>query len=515
MSWVATLIPKDKYNIFLSLFKFPTPVIELTEKIFNELERVFDGRDKSFNYQFKSLNLREDWEQYRLRVLKEPLIWRQLGWDTFKSAINSFVVVDMPLIQQGDRPEPYFYFLDISNVIEYDTIGSEVQYIVFKQNEFEIAVIDDTYYRKIEFKGDKMGKILVENAHNLGYCPVKFFWDTSVTLKSPDVKKSPLTPQLSNLDWLLFFTISKRHLDLYAPYPIYSAYEADCNFQNNATGDYCDGGFLRNINGEYSIFQDGTVSRCPICSEKRLAGAGSFIEVPAPKAGEPDLRKPVEITTIDRAALDYNVIEESRLRQNIYASVVGKGGDTQSKEAVNELQISANFEDKTSTLNALKVGFETIQKFVDDTVCILRYGNEFIGSTISYGSEFYIYSIKELYSQYNLAKSNGASESELDAINDQIIATQNKNSPLQLQRMMILKHLEPYRHYTRNELMTIQEKGLTDSILMKIKINFNSYIDRFERENLNITEFGRNMEFNDRVNKIKEQLLNYAKEETN
>ena len=32
--WVKSLIPKDKYNIFLSLFKFPTQNVELTGEIF-------------------------------------------------------------------------------------------------------------------------------------------------------------------------------------------------------------------------------------------------------------------------------------------------------------------------------------------------------------------------------------------------------------------------------------------------------------------------------------------------
>ena len=125
----------------------------------------------------------------------------------------------------------------------------------------------------------------------------------------------------------MFFSISKQHLDLYAPYPIYSAYEADCNFENSETGDYCDGGFLRNAKGEYKILNDGTVEKCPCCSEKRIAGPGSFLEVPIPNQteGVADMRNPVQITTIDKDSLDYNVNECARLKNEIVITLEDKG----------------------------------------------------------------------------------------------------------------------------------------------------------------------------------------------
>ena len=115
-------------------------------------------------------------------------------------------------------------------------------------------VIDDYSYRKFSVKKD-MGEVFItpilDNPHSLGFCPVDFFWDDALTSLTPEIKKSPLSTQMANLEWLLFFSESKRHLDLYAPYPIYSAYEAECDYRNNATGDYCDGGFLRGESGDY------------------------------------------------------------------------------------------------------------------------------------------------------------------------------------------------------------------------------------------------------------------------
>ena len=512
--WVKKLIPKDKFIIFLSLFKFPTQNIELTEKIYQELERVFDGRNAAVTFQFLDPTLTDDWEWYRHDVLNEPNVWRSKGWMALQTAINSVMIVDLPAQQTGDRPEPYFYFLGIENVIDFSAKGETLEWIIFQQPDNRIAEFDDEFMRLFELDGKgKVGELITEVRHGLGYCPAKFFWTTPLSKEQPDIKKSPLSPQLGNLDWLLFFRVSKRHLDLYAPYPIYSAYAADCNYRNNETGDYCDGGFLRNIKGEYKVLRDGTVERCPICSEKRIAGVGSFIEVPIPKGDRPDLRDPITITSVDRNSLDYNTEEEKRLADEIYAKVTGTGGEVQQKESINEMQVTANFEDKKNVLLSLKTNFEKAQKFIDDTICRLRYGDMFVGSNINWGTEFYLYTVKDLQTIYDNAKKSGASEARLDMISDQIIATENRNNPQRMQRMFLLKQLEPYRHLTLSELQSLSNKQIIDPVMMIIKINFATFVDRFERENINIMEFGSSLPLYRKIQVINEKFIEYAKEQ--
>jgi hypothetical protein len=186
----------------------------------------------------------------------------------------------------------------------------------------------------------------------------------------------------------------------------------------------------------------------------------------------------------------------------------------QQKESINERQVTANFEDKKNVLLSLKTNFEKAQKFVDDTICRLRYGDAYIGSNVNWGTEFYLYSAEELQTMYTEAKKAGASEARLDMISDQIIATENRNNPLQAQRMYILKQLEPYRHLTLAELMDLQKEGLIDPILMRIKINFATFVDRFERENINITEFGSALPFNRKIDIINQKLKEYAEEQS-
>lgn len=517
LEWVGRFLPKDKYQIFVNLFKFPLPTTTVVEDVYRELERVFYSRNSSSSYQFSNSELKEDWANYRINKLNEPDIWKTVGWNRMQVSPNSILIVDLPEIQTSKMPEPYFYWLEIDEVIDYSTPdGNIIDWIVFKQPEHRIAVFDELSIRVYQLnEKNEITSMVREAIHSLGFCPARFFWSTHLNEKYRDIKKNPITKELSNLDWYLFFALSKQHLDLYAPYPIYSAYEADCNFENNETGDYCDGGFLRNSKGEYKVLADGTIERCPCCSEKRVAGPGSFLEIPIPNQAEGvvDMRNPVQITTVDKNSLQYNVDECVRLRNDIIISVVGSGGTVSEKEAINETQVAANFESKTSVLNALKTNFEQAQKFVEDTICKLRYGSAFLSSSINWGTEFYVFTAKELYEKYKTAKSNGSSEAELDAISQQIIEVEYRNNPLVLQRMLILRQLEPFANKTLNEVIQLKNAGLTDEKKVLLKINFNNYIDRFERENINIVTFGSNLRMSDKINRIYKKLLDYVNEE--
>lgn len=516
LDWVKGLLPKDKYNVFLQLFKYPLPTSAVVEDVYRELERVFYSRNSSSIYQFSSSELLEDWLNYKKEVLKEPTVWKTIGWKKMQVSPNSILIVDLPTTQTTARPEPYFYWLEIENVIDYkvnERDNVRLDWIIFRQPDNKLAVFDNDSIRVFRLnEKQEITALLTEAKHDLGYCPARFFWATNINEANPDLKKNPITKELSNLDWYLFFALSKQHLDLYAPYPIYSAYEADCDFENSETGDYCDGGFLRNASGEYKILSNGSIEKCPCCSEKRVAGPGSFLEVPIPNQSEGvvDMRNPVQITTIDKDSLEYNVNECIRLRDDIIVSVVGSGGTVSEKEAINETQVAANFESKTSVLNALKTNFEEAQKFVEDTICKLRYGSSFLASSVNWGTEFYVFTVNELYSKYKQAKDNGATNSELDAISQQILEVEYRNNPLLLQRMLVLKQLEPLPHKTFDEVMQLKEAGLISEQQAKLKLNFVSYIERFERENMNILEFASKIPLRDKINIISNKLIEYA-----
>ena len=519
LAFVENVLPHDKFVLFKTLFRYPIKTNEITNVCFDKLSRIFDGRNPAFNYQFVNSEQRDDWEQYRLNKLNEPAIWSTKGWEFFKSEINSVLIVDVAREQTTERPEPYFYWLPIDDVIAYeaDHTTGVMDYIVFRRRD-EIVVLDDESYRVWDDRkhtGQISGMPKVEAAHDLGYCPARFFWNESLSLEDPDVKASPLSPELESLDWFAFFHISKRQLDLMGAYPILSGYEQSCDFTNAENGDYCDGGFLRDKQGRYRLDMAGLLLRCPKCGNKRIIGAGSFVEIPVPNESEnqPDLRNPVQMLTVDRDALEYNVNEQKRLREEIITAVVGQDEIVTDRDAFNEQQVRANFESVTTVLNRVKKGFEAAQQWTDETVCRLRYGNYFLSARVNYGTEFYLYTPDELRERYKKAKDAGMPESELDLLNDQILETEYRNDPVQLRRMRLLAELEPFRHLSRQEVAELYEKNVISPVDLRIKLNFPNFVRRFERENTNVLDFGAEIPYKRKIEIITDEFRKYANEQ--
>lgn len=519
-AFVSNILPADKVRLFKTMFRYPVKTNEVTDVCFAKLSRIFDGRNPAFNYQFMNSEQRDDWEYYRQSVLGEPQIWATKGWEYFKTEINSVLVVDLPQEQApGDKyPAPYFYWLPIESIITFDadkTTGV-MRWIIFKQDDNRIAVIDDERYRVFREEKGNVGELLIDSPHDLGYCPARFFWNEPLSLKEPDVKASPLTKELESLDWFLFYHISKRILDIYGSYPIYSGYEQNCDYSNAENGDHCDGGFIKDKAGNYKFDQAGLLIPCPKCGDKRIAGAGTYIEIPVPDGDkQPDLRNPIQMLTVDRDSLDFNVSEETRLKTNIITAVVGTNEEITTRDALNEQQIQANFESQSTVLNRVKKGFEEAQQFVDETICRLRYGNMFISAKINFGTEFYLYDPNKLRERYKLAKDNGASEAELDALQNQIIETEYRHDPTQLQRMLVLSELEPYKHLSRAEVLDLYGKNLISENELRIKLNFANFVRRFERENTNILEFGSQIPFDQKIKVITDKFNEYASENRN
>ena len=501
---------------FRTFFRFPIPTNSLTESIFTDLKKVFDGQNAVQEYKFKDSTLAEDWNRYSKEVLKEHQRWIGEGFNRFKYHINSFIVVDMPSEQTSDKPEPYYYWLKVDNVISFRVKDDTdvLEYIAFHKDEHHFVVIDDRFYRVCEYDRDITKFVVVsENTHDLGYCPVCFFWSDFLGVNKC-LKESPLSKELDNLDYYLFKVINLRIAELGAEYPVWWKYreQQGCTYENPNTGVHCSDGFLLDKNNQQVLNADGSVQKCPRCGTSQFRGAGSLIEIDYPEGEDKLIGVPAGVVVTPTDSLKYIADNCERHRQYIYNSVVGYDG-YDSGTAMNELQIKSKFENRRTVLNRLKTNFENAQYFVEDTICRLRYGKDYLGCVIDYGTEFYIYTIEELRARYKEAKLSGSSEVELDYLADQIMFTENKTNPVNLERMQILKNIEPYRHMSSMEVINMYQSGLIDETMAKIKINFSGFIDRFERENMNILEFGNGISFYEKIDRIINALKTYANEQ--
>lgn len=532
MAFVKNLLTEQKFETFRTLFRYPIVSSSVCELVFKKLSRIFDGQNPTFDYLFFDSSDAADWEAYRFNRLNEPEVWEEKAWKYFKTEINSILVCDLPTEQKGERPEPYFYWVRIEDVIDFEAESDgQMKHVIFKSYDGEddmgrrkckVVVLDDERYRVYDesvlqprvAENGTMPEPLVNNPHDLGYCPAHWFWNDAIDLTEPDIKESPLTGQLEHLDWFAFSATSGKHLSLYAKYPIYSGYEEECDYADPTNGVRCDHGFLKDKDGHWLIDRNGNREKCPQCGKNPLDGAGNFVTVPVPGkdwAGNeiPDMRNPIQMLAADVDCLKFNSEDERKQADLIINSVVGNDESLINEEAVNEKQVDAGFESQTNVLFRLKKGWEKIQKWADSTCCYLRYGKGYIGCNINYGTRFFLQSVDELWKNYENAKKQGAGEAVLDAIYDQIIVTEYRTNPQQMRRMRILGDLEPYHHSTREEVKELFDAGVIDEATLKMKVLFSDLVKRFERENISVLEFGEGMPYDQKIAKIEETMRGY------
>lgn len=498
MDWIGSFLPPDRKLRIDQLTTVPLESVTLTGQIFNELQKIFESPNSHFSYEFRTPELADDWSRYRNDKLKDLIFFRTLGWDAYRYAINSVLVVDLPQVQDSVLPEPYLSLVSISSVVEASpNLDGSLGYLIFEQNNKYYAY-DDTYYRVF----DKDLVIISENAHNLGFCPARMFWKDLADGGNLFDHENQVTRVLGDLDWYLFWCSTKKYNDLSGAFPITITYEEECDYHDDS-GE-CMGGY---INGDQT-------APCPRCSEKKILGAGSILTVPAPiDKDDADLGKnPVSRIGINADSLKYVKEEKGKLADTIVNQAIGIDYFDNTNVAKNEAQISSMYESRTNVLLSVKSCFEAIHGWANDTIARLRYGNGFVRSSIGYGTEFYLATIQQLYDRYSKGKNDGIPSSELDAIYEQIIDTRYRNNENKKVRVRMLMNLDPFPHLDIKDVLEVSRvtPDAVNKVDLQIKLMFNTFVKRFERENGSIENFGSDLPLYERIDIIKQKFKEYA-----
>ena len=490
--WVGrqepAILPKDKFSRFLQLLKTPIPTVELTEQIYSRLAKVFFSQDPFFNYEFTSPELSADWEDYR-----DKLFWQTSGLEAMKTAIDAVWVANIP-IQTTSRPEPGNKLINIDRVVDIvNDADLNCIYVIYKEGEHFVVYDDEriAIFDKINIKP------VFEIFHELGYTPARQFWSEKLESENLINKQSPVTKELSDLDWLLFHMTARKHMNLANSYQKEFYYEFDDDFKDPKRTEDKDAGPLE---------------KKPLGHQ--MSGPGTIGTVPMPKG--PDefdgLKNPGVLLSPDVKTLKWHVDEENSLSTKIFRSVVGVDQNVLNDSAKNEKQIDSTFETQLSVLFRVKTNFEIINKFADSTLATIRYGDAFIGCEIDYGTKYFLKDVTTLHGDFKIAKEAGASEVILDDIYQKIVNTNYRSDNRSLARAQIIRELDPLPDRTDKEVINIFDKGGIDKINFVIKTNLLKFVQRFERSNGGLVEFGSAIDFDTKINEILNKFKQYADE---
>lgn len=483
--WVNELLPEDKYDRFLQLLTFPLPTNELVDSIYKNLARVFEGENKVVDISLKDETKAEAFEE---TFCHEDFIKK--AFRAIKANIDTVIVCDAPAEQNGTTPEPYYYFVDISNVIDISVTDDEITFIAYKNGEI-VVVLDDEFVRTYSHIDGKY-RLLTETANMLKKVPARMLWSDKLRTDNDINAKSPLTPVLGKLDKLLFDMVSRDYAEMYGKYPILVSYE---------------------IATDYSTGKKDATNKG---KGNHLLGAGSNIENPAPTGkDEPDLNlNAVRFVNADPAVLKFIDDRIKSDADGIFTSVVGTGGEPVNDQAKNQKQIQAGFESKLDVLTKLKYNFEEAEEWLVETLAEMQFGAEFGSCEIDYGTEFYLVTSNEILTDICESKSKGAPDGVVMDMTQRYFNAKYKTDEDSRKRAEILRDLDPFPSSTTKEIFELYKlnPALVGVDKMYLKVHFEELVQRFERENVPLVNFGTVYDYREKIQVITAKLLQYVTE---
>ena len=537
-TWWKSLISDVKYERIDQLMNCPLYTVGIIKDIFDDLQKFLDSQDRYVDFNFTDVDFTNDYNAF-LKQSNDDDFWRSKVIENLKTGICSYVVVDLPAEQITERPEPYNYFVSprMMQDVEINRFTGNVEYIIFRQPEFswesafntfgaptalstyaenvkteKVIVVDDECYRTYVFQSGKEWGLLSETCHDLGYCPVIDFWKESIKGSKGINKVGPITMQLSNLDYTLFFKACIDYMNLYGPFPLMVTYDMKTKEWDDKTKQVVGGtgAYARN---QVSSVSNSIATQNPRTSGRNTLGPGGGFSTPVPADGNDHdfMKNPMKFVGMD---VD-NVKAANELLAQMEASIKEKctGIDKNylNEIAKNDAMIAASFRKEETILTWIKSNMERVHKFVTKAKCELRYGKEyFLGCTIDYGSDYLLKDAKTLSDEFKLAVDNGMPQGYSFEIANAAAITRFKNNPDLLARMRILFDLEPY---STTPIKDLKEMGfdIGDQEGFVIKANFNTFVTRFELECGDIVNFGSLIKYSEKIKTIQSKFKEYAK----
>jgi hypothetical protein len=250
------VLPKEKYEKLCTFIPAPLPTAKIVGQVFDGLSRLFEAQDGAVTLDMASAELETDFEAYR-GTLQEESFWSQKAFRAARRAPHSVLVVDMPSTQTTARPEPYAFLLPIEQVVDIALKpDASCEYLLFTlpsyENEAGKKVLrrgayDDGYYRifeKLEEAGEWSPTPVLENTHQLGYCPARLLWSEALLGETNLARRSPLSAQLGDLDAYVLWYACIEYFKMYGMMPPLWSVEEQCTYTPAGGGEACQNGIV-------------------------------------------------------------------------------------------------------------------------------------------------------------------------------------------------------------------------------------------------------------------------------
>jgi hypothetical protein len=509
LSSLKSKLTIEKYNAIVKYFTFPMSIVNISNDIAMDLYKVFDGRNAVFSVDYPNDRIKETGNAVLAELDVRGFI-ENVGKKVLKCAPNMVVVIDKDA--QGD---PVLLAVPNEKIVGYRfTKTGAFDYIIFIHSKgvdetgkpwTKYAVYDDEAYRVV-LQQDNHFVVEIENPHDLGSCPARFYYDNPLVNKHQFDRSIPLSNVMGAMGQWQVFDLFDYYQDHYASFQVVQYADSGCD------NDRCVDGMIYvdpELDENNVITTAGYNKECSTCAKKGLIAPGSALGIEvSTDSDEQDTRDIFKFIAPDVPALKY-VGEKQKGRERFIKENTVGFSDAVTSEAVNETQIKALVESRKKPLLDIKTHLDDLYKWIVTSVIKLTYGVDVVVNA-NYGTEFFILQPEEIQDLIIKSKAAGSQATYIEQLNRLLISTEYKGDPNLVQRMLIAADVQPAAFATQLEVRELLKERMITREDYYIHSNFTDLLGRFERENGSIVSFGSELTYDKKIQRIYDTLLFYT-----
>jgi len=511
----------------------------LTRRIIDEQSRWKNTSGPKQDFEFKG-NAKLD--KKFLKVLSQ--VWKGESMKHFinnflaeslYTEFNGFLIVEQGRVETIDEElfeiregvrlrvknndiNPYIIFRPIENVRDFVSNGNKVEYLILDWGKMKIKEKDVDLYRVIDDVSDRIiikdgdeykvsrRKDLAKIPNKLGRVPAIQISTYRQSPANDSIRVSPIWQTLPLLK--TYMTSWSNHVmtDILHSNPIYYQLGQMCKYKDD-DGE-CDNGYIN-----YSLKGTPTKKTCPSC-----LGVGGVVQRGATKAiilpqltegGEPfNITNVSGYVTPDVEGIKNQREELRELADQIMQSGTGMNRVMETSIEKTATEAVLNYKPLEKIIGDVLSNIEYIQTVLTDMIGKIFFGDKYERTEIVYSRSLNLRDENTVLLEIEQAKESGASASYVRTLHDELIHSRYQNSPIELERNIMLSQLEPFIGYTPVDIAETFGSFVDDST-MAMKVYFTDYVVRFENENLPITDYQEDRGMNERIKNIKKILDGY------
>lgn len=518
---------ENAFNLKKILARPTTP--RITEGLKKQFFKIFRAKGFVRNYRFKN---DDDTKRKKLEEALEDVcegmslqsfmqsVWFNAMFEDFNGFIGIELKAEDEIGENEPTTQPYVRFVPLHEVVDAHVELGHTEWIILKLDNDRIRVIDekhDTVYVKesgeYRLATTESGETdRVDNA--FGMVPFIQASQYRNNVHSNFLKNSPISNVIPNLNY--YQSISDDHVltrKLHSN-PLFYSYPVTC--------PTCNGSKNEKYYSEDDQYKRTPLTRtCSSCTGvgvvphyKRDVSQGITLPITEnmEREGFPAAAPPAGYVQIDSVSIDKQVegleIEERKIEKGALGT---DGLLTAMPRERTATEVDNNTQPLQDTLASFSHNAEVVEGFITDCFGRVMFDGDWDGSYVHYGRKYFLRSEQFVMDEFEKSKKGGAPESYLRELLEELFYVRFENNPKALIRAMILLDLEPYPARNSAEEVILASPYCSEETL-KVKFNFNDFVERFEYENGPIVAYGAEKDYKQKISEIKTKLLQYAKE---